>query len=323
MILSFIMTTQLNESDFKKTLKSIKNQTLKNYELIIVVDSLEEGDDLIGYKEVRKMVLENNNIKLIKNSLDQGKANCWNDALNISEGEYVKFINDGEVISDNFVEDVATLVETKNSPDMIEFTTSLKYKTKSYDSSLYVRNHKVYELKTEFEPFAYTSELIFNKIFRRAVIVDNSLKFRRNQRYDLLFVYKFLALAETYIYVADEIGSTFPVRPVDYSVFDTVNQWTHVFNYFREINNYKSIEEYVKYAYYKLLVHRWLWNLQWEGNKVLIKKGIDFVDIKFKKDKRIKFMKTNKVFLKGKDQKFQDMVENFESHIKIIGRVTK
>lgn len=323
MIISFIVTTQLNEVDFKKTLKSIKAQTLKDYEMIIVVDSAEEGDDSIGYKEVRKIMLENSNIKLIKNSLDQGKANCWNDAMAIAKGKYIKFINDGEEISDNFVEALATLIETKDEPDVIEYTTTLKYKTRSYESSLFLRNNKVYNLESEFEPLAYTSELVFNKIYKREIAAANKLKFRRNQRYDLLFVYKFFSKSKSYIYIADEIKSSYPVRPVDYSMFDTVNQWTHIFNWFRETNDYKQNEDYIKYAYYKLLVHRWLWNLQWEGNKVLIKKGVEFVEMKFKKEKRIKFMKSNKVFLKAKDAKFQDMVENFESHIKLIGRVTK
>ncbi|WP_339022914.1 glycosyltransferase family 2 protein [Spiroplasma endosymbiont of Crioceris asparagi] len=316
MVVSFICVTNLTKYDFNRTINSIKKQTSTNYEVIIIVDSFDGAQEEVSFNNVRKLMIENDNIKVIHALKPQGRSSSWNDSIKLAEGQYIKFINDGEELDPNFVERVEKIVAEKNAPDIIEYSLVMNLKTQPLPVDVLVKPNKVFDLTTDFNPLAYTGEIVFNKLFKLDIINEFTFRFNRKQRFDLLFVYKVFSEAKTYIWVEKGLASSYTIRPVDYSAFDTINQWTHIFNYFRRVGKYREVEHYIKYAYFRLLILKWLRTLKWEGNKNLIRKGVEFAKVKFRKEKREKFIKDNIILARKKDLDFNDWVENFESNIK-------
>lgn len=104
---SFIVITHNFESFVYDCLASIKNQTYKNYEIIVVDDV--SKDNTINV--VEKFIEENPNIKttLIKNESNIGQLACFLEGLKIAEGEFISAIDGDDVL---FPEYCAIHIET-------------------------------------------------------------------------------------------------------------------------------------------------------------------------------------------------------------------
>ena len=96
-LLSIILPVFNNESEISETLNSIFNQTYKNYELIIVDDA---SDD----KTVTLLnSIDNSNVQVIFNGERKGFSYCRNLALNNVNGEYVFYIDCGNVWCEEYL----------------------------------------------------------------------------------------------------------------------------------------------------------------------------------------------------------------------------
>ena len=90
--ISIIIVSLNTKVDFLKTLKSIKKQTYKNYEIVIVDGVSNDGT----IKEIKK--LKKKNIKYIIEK-DKGIYDAMNKGIKISKGKWLIFMNSG----DNFI----------------------------------------------------------------------------------------------------------------------------------------------------------------------------------------------------------------------------
>ena len=92
-LVSVIITYYKKKHFLKNTLKSILNQTYKNYEIIFVFDD-EDKNDL---KFVKQNLLKFKKKKLIINNKNLGVAKSRNLALKNSNGSYVAFIDSDDL----------------------------------------------------------------------------------------------------------------------------------------------------------------------------------------------------------------------------------
>ena len=89
-----IVITYFNKKNFiGKTLKSIFNQTYKNYELIFVYDDTNKKDLLL----IKRLLQKFKRKKLIVNNYNLGVAKSRNIALKYCSGEYVAFIDSDDI----------------------------------------------------------------------------------------------------------------------------------------------------------------------------------------------------------------------------------
>ena len=104
---SFIVITHNFEKFVRDCLVSIKNQTYKNYE-IIVVDDVSKDNTI---QEIEAFINENPElkIKLIKNESNIGQLACFLEGLKIAEGEFISAIDGDDVL---FPEYCAMHIET-------------------------------------------------------------------------------------------------------------------------------------------------------------------------------------------------------------------
>ncbi|QEH61338.1 glycosyltransferase [Spiroplasma chinense] len=321
MLLSFVVVSQDTNSSFEKTIDSIYAQTDNDYEVIIVSDKsmADNAKEVYG----RDKFWNNNNVKLVLNNSIQGLSVSWNTAIDLAEGKYIKFVNQGDSIKPNYVEEMKKTVEKFKSDeiDIIEYDVQLVGLTNTTIET-YLEKDNVYELANCYDPYAYTNSILFNKVFRTKLLQDFGFKFRRFVRFDMLFIYKVLGQTDKFLYRSGEPLEEVMVAPVQYSAFDLVNQWTHILNYYRRIAKFKDLKDYLNYAYYKTMVHIWLWMIKHYDNKLLLKKASSFVERKFA-EKQEDFVAENKVFKQQKDARFTEICTNFSKYIKDMYKLAK
>ncbi|AGR40791.1 glycosyltransferase family 2 protein [Spiroplasma taiwanense] len=314
MLISFVLVYQEFGNKVKETIDSIKKQTDNDYEIILVCDRTIEDNSKDEW--LKELFWNNSNIKLVFNNSIQGASVSWNTGIDLAEGEYIKFIAQGNILNPDFVETIKKELNNfkEREIDLVEYTVNLTGSV-HIDTLTYLEKGKIYNLSSEFDPFAYVNVVLYNKLFKAKILNEFGFKFRRFVRFDLLFVYKVLGQTNSYLFLDTKPLGTVNIGPVSYSVFDVVNQWNHILNYYRRIGKFKQLKDYLNYSYYKVLIHLWLWEIRTYDNKILIKKATAFANRKFE-DKRDDFLKNNIIFKKTNDERFKEIVNNFGTYIK-------
>ncbi len=97
--LSVITINRNNSIGLEKTLKSIIDQTYKNFELIIIDGaSVDESNNVIN----KIISINQNRIRILTISeTDSGIYNAMNKGLKYSAGEYIIYLNSGDIFHDN------------------------------------------------------------------------------------------------------------------------------------------------------------------------------------------------------------------------------
>ncbi|WP_342268963.1 hypothetical protein [Spiroplasma endosymbiont of Aspidapion aeneum] len=318
MLISFILAGDFLKGEFERSLQSILSQSDDDYEIILCSDvPMEDSEISIYYWDLFWKTKKINTI--ILNDSSVGNSSNWNNALKVLNGEYFMFIKPGDTLDINIVSNIKkALVKNANKGalDIIEFCANLTGLAKS-QTKTYIEKDRVYNLDVDFAPFAHVVDILFTKCYRRDVIENNPFSFKPFVEYELLFVYKFLSQAKTFIsletnyigYIDIQISLSF--QPV----FDRVKQWSHIFNHFRRLGIYKDIKDYINYAYFKSTIHTWLWQIKRYNKKTLIIKSYDYITRKFNSKKRTEFIKQNKAYKNSEDMKFKAIMLNFDNYI--------
>lgn len=109
-LISIIVPMYNREKTISKCLDSILNQTYSNFELIIIDDGSTDNSFTICEQYVK----DDDRIKLIHQE-NQGVSSARNKGLDISEGEYIAFIDSDDYVSDDYLEYLYTLIQYDNT----------------------------------------------------------------------------------------------------------------------------------------------------------------------------------------------------------------
>ncbi len=103
-----IITPVFNGATFiEETIKSIINQSYKNFEYIIV-----DGESTDGTKEIINRY--SSKINKFISEKDEGMYDAIDKAINISTGKYILWVNSDDVLVDNnCLENVSSLLQKK------------------------------------------------------------------------------------------------------------------------------------------------------------------------------------------------------------------
>lgn len=101
-LVSFVVTSYNYESYILKTLESIKNQTYKNFEMIIVDDCSQDN----SVKIVEKFISDNQDLRitLIRQSENGGQMSAMIRGLKEAQGQFVSFIDSDDVLLPEYTE---------------------------------------------------------------------------------------------------------------------------------------------------------------------------------------------------------------------------
>ena len=109
-LLSIIIPGYNAEKYVERNIRSVLNQTYKNFELIFIDDGSKDKT----YQIVEKLANEDKRIKLSRHE-NKGVCATRNDGLKIASGEYITFLYDDDYIEPNMYEVLINLLKTTNT----------------------------------------------------------------------------------------------------------------------------------------------------------------------------------------------------------------
>lgn len=144
-----IITPSYNSKKFiKDTIESVKLQTYKNWEMIIVDDC--STDDSVNY--IKALIKNENRVKLIALNKNVGAAEARNKALEIAQGEYIAFLDSDDIWMNNKLEKQLKFMEDNG----YSFTFTA-YQPFSEDG---LENYKIINVPTELDYVQYCKNTI-------------------------------------------------------------------------------------------------------------------------------------------------------------------
>lgn len=205
-MISIIMPIYNSEKYLENAIKSVLSQTYEDFELILVNDGSKDGswDICQKYAETDKRILT-------INKQNGGICSARNAGLEIAKGEYITFIDNDDLFTENLLEDNYKLA-VKYNADLVRFGVwglnseeDLIKVTEAKSAS----NNDVTEFDCIEAGKGYYSfrqkylKNVWNGLYKRIVIEENNIKFNEYYKYgfeDWMFNIEFFFCAKKIIY---------------------------------------------------------------------------------------------------------------------------
>lgn len=173
---SIIVPIYNTEKYLDKCIQSVLDQTLSDYELLLVDDCSTDSSLKIAYK------YQSDRVMVLKNSSNSGLSKTRNKGIEYASGDYIVFLDSDDYIEKNALHALNEIACGNDFPDVI-YTgfveergerKNKKYGYASEPNKIYTR----YDfLKSELEKRTLYAAACFG-IYKRKLIVDNKLFFK-------------------------------------------------------------------------------------------------------------------------------------------------
>ncbi len=255
--ISIIIPMYNSETFLKKCLDSVIVQTMKSFEIIIIDDKSTDRSLKIANEYTDKF----NYIKIVNLQKNNGVSFARNIGLEHARGEYIFFLDSDDFIESNFLE-----VMYKNIKKCNADIACCKYyyiKEKGKKNS----NKKIYIRKCLFNhrPGKYNSVniigtlikdtnlhfFLWNKIFKRDIILQNNLFFENKCFEDMIFTLKAFYFSHKIVIIDDFL---YYYRKHNFSLtnsmsFDQLNSYLHSLKLIKSFLIEKDIYKIYKFSY--------------------------------------------------------------------------
>jgi glycosyltransferase involved in cell wall biosynthesis len=173
---SIIVVSLNTKKEFIKSIKSIQDQNFKNFEIIVIDGNSADGtknEILKRKKNISKFIIEK----------DKGIYHAMNKGIKLSEGEWIIFMNCGDVFFRNNVLGKFLSKDTSNY-DIVYGDTQILNKNLKY-----IVKSKTFNYNTYLMPFCHQSVFVRSNILKKK---NFSLKFKISSDFDF-FYYCFIS----------------------------------------------------------------------------------------------------------------------------------
>ena len=282
------------EKYIDKCLDSLVKQSLKEIEVIVVNDGTKDNSQKIIDKYVKKYP---DKIKsYIKENGGQGSARNY--GLKKATGEYIGYVD-----SDDFVEkDMYKKLYNKakeNNYDIVvcgNYNVSEDYQNKNIDT--FINNYN-----TDLENIFFGKMAVWNKIYKRDILIKNKLEFKEKVWYeDLAFTLKAIMNSNTFAFI-DEPLYDYLIREGSTMNNSNVQRNLEILDAFNDILSYiqhNKKEEYFSKIEFLAIDHIYISAivrvLKAEGDdkvkRETINKLIDYMNTNFPDYKNNKYINT-------------------------------
>lgn len=226
-----------NSQDYLSTaVDSLVNQTYKNIEIVCVNDG--SKDDSL---EMLNKYKEKDNRVVVVDKPNGGVSSARNEGIKASTGEYITFIDSDDYIDLDAYENCMNRVMEQNA-DILAF--GFKFEPSQTDGTNV--SDKVYDKWECIENEFSDNGTVWNKIFRRSIVVNNDLWFDENVKYgeDDLFIKVVAPHANTIV------GYAKPYYHYVYRETSAENSYTTEKKLVSAINHTQAfVDDYVKNQY--------------------------------------------------------------------------
>ena len=292
--LSIIVPVYGVEKYIDKCLNSLVKQSLKEIEIIVVNDGTTDNSQKIIDKYVKKYP---DKIKsYIKENGGQGSARNY--GLEKANGEYIGYVD-----SDDFVEkDMYKKLYNKakeNNYDIVvcgNYNVSEDYQNKNIDA--FINNYN-----TDLENIFFGKMAVWNKIYKRDILIKNKLEFKEKVWYeDLAFTLKAIMNSNTFAFI-DEPLYDYLIREGSTMNNSNVQRNLEILDAFNDILSYiqhNKKEEYfskieflaIDHIYISAIVRVLKAEADDKVKRETINKLIDYMNKKFPNYKNNKYINT-------------------------------
>lgn len=295
---SIIVPVYNVENYIERCLNSIINQTLDEIEIIIINDcSTDNSINII--QQYLNSIEHNKEIILINKKYNEGVSKARNDAINISRGEYILFVDSDDWIEFNMVEKMYNLAKYKNS-DLVICNAYIDYENgKTKPLELNFENNKKYENNTLIGDLLSQNKNLqghpWNKLYKTDIIKCCNLKYNEKMSLyeDFVFNIDFLLSSNTALFLEDKLyhyiqrNNSLARTVSERNILDTNRMIIEIKNKLDKINiKNKYKYEFISFAY-RSIINNIL--LIINSNKSFNEKK-DFLDILLLDNEIIKFI---------------------------------
>ena len=177
--ISVIISFFNNCDTLEKSLKSILNQSYKDFELIIISDGSNDGSNKI----VKKFLIKKNNILYFESKKNVGLTKMLNLGIKFSRGEYIaRHDADDLSLSSRFKNQIDILKKKKNL-DIIGSNAKYAYKNKTISIKMPEKDRDIKKKLIFRNTIIHSTVMMRKKIFQNNLSYDE--KFIRCQDYEL------------------------------------------------------------------------------------------------------------------------------------------
>lgn len=259
----------------EKCLNSLVNQTISNIEIIVINDGSKDGTKKIIDKFAKKYP------KLIKpiHKENEGVSVARNLGIEMASGEYIGFVDSDDYIDPSMYEKM--YLRAKNGDfDAVACDIKIVYPTNNIVVSSGFEED-IECLLQHKEQFVQSYAVIWNKIYKKSIIVDN-VRFERDVWYeDVEFLYKIFPFINK-IGVVKEPLYNYLQRPgsITYTynakLYDIINNWDRIISFYKDHNLYKDFEQELEYSFVRYAYATFVKRLSKVRDYNKFMKGTDF-----------------------------------------------
>lgn len=246
--ISVIIPVFNGEKYLKRCLNSLINQTIKDYELIIVNDGSTDNTNKILNEYKKKY----QNIVIVERE-NKGISESRNDGLKIATGKYICFVDSDDFVDNNYLEELLNKMES----DDFDFVTANIYLT-------YPNKEKKIEIDLKYDCLTLSDlkkyflslyPVVWNKMYKKILLKD--LKFSKTFAEDVKYLYELLPKVKKigkvnkylYHYVQRDNSES---HVYDKRIFDYVKNFNILNDYYKK-NNYFFLKKEFEYIYVRYL----------------------------------------------------------------------
>lgn len=175
-LLSIIIPCYNSADTLKIRLKEFEHQCNENIE-IIVIDDCSKDD---SFKQLQEFAKNSSlNLLIYRNEINKGPGESRNYGITLSTGLYLTFLDSDDAFAENFISEVASLLD--GILDCIIFDFAIKIKSKLLPSKMILAPCSDVNVHVNVA-LVYTRGCTWGKIYRSAIIKDNNIKYLNMKR---------------------------------------------------------------------------------------------------------------------------------------------
>lgn len=274
------------ENYLRKCLDSLVNQTLKDIEIIVVNDGTTDNSQEIIDEYVKKY--SKKVVSIIQENGGQGTAR--NTGLLHAKGEYIGYVDSDDYVEENMYEE-------------------LYKKAKEEDSDIVICGNNVVKENYDFlskeevdKEFLLGKMAVWNKIYKKNIIVDNKIQFRSKVWYeDLDFTMKVYFSSKKISYVDKPLynyllreGSTMNNNNIKRNL-ELIQAFDSLIDYCKDKKIYNKVKDEIEflciYHMYIFAITRVLnTNNNYKAKIAIINKFRDYINSNFPNFKQNKYL---------------------------------
>lgn len=285
-LVSVIVPIYNVEKFLEKCLLSIKNQTFRNYEVLLIDDGSTDNS-----KKICEDFVKNDNRMKYFYKQNGGLSDARNYGLKYAKGNYLVFVDSDDYLEESFL---ATLYDgiTKNNAEVsvCSFCLNDEKGNKLLDLSLndsdaIIDGRELLRRTTEYEN-GYSYTVVWNKMYRRELFKD--LKFKYGRLYEDEWISHHLYLNVKKVYLIDiplyhyvQRQKSITNSSLDFNKLNTQREFQ-----LDRINLYRDKDEYL-YQLANANYRSWIVSMVYRHKNLLTKDYIKKLQLDFRKSVKV------------------------------------